>query len=150
MHVSGRLASVLLLVATVVACGGAVPAPSTSGPTSLVPAAVAQRHVCGNLDMATCADAIARVTSQVPDSARSSVAVAAIRDPEAILRRGGDLVVLVSFAPDGFAGQDLWFSPPTWAVTLGGVGSAPTVEPWRETTLPVAFLTLLRQSGFAV
>jgi hypothetical protein len=146
MHRTKRLALTALVLIAVAACGG--PAPAGSAPSSIEPAGVAaQRQVCGNLDVATCADAIASVSRQVPGTARSSVAVAATRDPDALLRRGGDLVVLVAFSPDGFPGQDLWFGPPTWAVTLGRLDTAPIVEPWRGATLPAGFLAVLRESG---
>ena len=94
------------------------------------------------------AEAIASVTRQVPATARSVVAVAATRDPDALACRGGDLIVLVAFSPDGFVGQDLRLGPPTWAVTLNRVGAASTVEPWRGSTLPPAFGALLREAGF--
>ncbi|MEA2606927.1 MAG: hypothetical protein QOI00_1684, partial [Chloroflexota bacterium] len=63
MYRTERLALTAFVLIAVAACGGPAPA---GAPSSIQPAGVAaQRQVCGNLDVATCADAIASVTRQV-------------------------------------------------------------------------------------
>ena len=149
----------LLLVAAAIlaGCGATTPAPTaTRTPTpsaSQAPTSsssrTAQRAACGTLDAATCAEAIARVTAQVPSTGQAEIAVAATRDPAASIRPDAVVEILVAFSPDAFAGQDLWLGTPTWIVTLGPQAEAVSVEPWRETRLPDAFVELLRQNGIA-
>jgi hypothetical protein len=138
-HLRLALAAVLAGALAIAGCGGTGPAPSGT--------AIVQVRVCGPLDGAICADAVAAVTHQIPVTARASVAVVAPREADALVRRGGDLVLLVAFSRDAFVGQDLWLGTPTWVVTMGAPGGAPSVEPWRETRLPAGFVTLLRSAG---
>lgn len=132
---------VLLLLAAIAlaGCGSVVPSPSPST------AAVVQRHACGNLAADVCGDAIAAVIRQVPGQADSPVAVAATLDPNRPSQRGGDWVVVVSFAP--FGDEDIWMNPPTWVVTQTMLSSNWTIEPWRTGTLPPRFVELLRSAG---
>jgi hypothetical protein len=77
--------------------------------------------------------------------ARSPIAVAATLDPNRLSQRGGDLVVLVTFAP--FDLTDYGFSPPTWIVLQPMLSSTWRVEPWRNGPLPAHFITLLNAAG---
>lgn len=141
-----RCGLVLLAALALAACGQAPPTtPATPTATmSLLPTpVVAQRHDCGNLSADMCEQVIAQVIRQVPEMAGSPIAVAATLDPDQLTRRGGDLTVLVAFAP--FDLSDYWFSPPTWTVTQRMMLAADWhVERWRGGSLPPHFVTLLR------
>jgi hypothetical protein len=151
-----RLAKTGLLTIAIAACSPSpvpTPAPSaspstpvsTTAPASPSASATAQRRLCGELRPDVCSDAIARVVRQVREMAASPVAVADVEDQGATTRRGGDLVVLVSFQPVGSG--DLFMNPPTWVVTIRTLGKGTTIEPWRGGTLPAHYVVLLRQAG---
>ncbi|HEX7399511.1 MAG TPA: hypothetical protein VF302_07055 [Candidatus Limnocylindrales bacterium] len=137
-----RRNALLLIVATALAACGQ-PAPSASPAASLPPSPsiVTQQHTCGDLAGEVCEAAIAAVTHQVPDAARSRIAVAATRDPSSL----GDLVVLVAFAP--WDQGDYAFNPPTWVTSQPTLTAEWQVEPWRDGPLPARFLALLRKAG---
>lgn len=136
-----KIAELLPLILVVVAARRqATPSPSPS-------ANQAQRHICGELDADSCEAVIALVIAQVPDMARSAVAVADVRDEGATSHRGGDFIVLVSFQPVGLL--DKFMDPPTWVVTQPPFRRPVQIDPWRGGPLPTHFLALLRSAGLA-
>jgi hypothetical protein len=138
-----RIAMLVLAIAVAfAACGQAAPSPM---PTAVA----AQRHACGNLAPDMCEEVIALVVRKVPAMAGSPIVVTATRDPDAQSRRGGDLEVLVAFAPPA-DDSDLWFNPPAWIVTRTMLTNDWRVDPWRGDRLPAHFLTLLRAAGLPI
>jgi len=113
-------------------------------PTS-APPAVSQRHVCGNLSVDFCEEAIAAVILRAPEMADSPSAVTATMDPDRPYQRGGDTAVLVGFAPIG-GGTEMW-SPGVWVATQGMLSSVWMVEVWRDGPLPDHFIALMRANG---
>jgi len=113
-------------------------------PTS-APPAVGQRHVCGNLSVDFCEEAIAAVILRVPEMADSPIAVTATLDPDRLNQRGGDTAVLVGFAPIG-VGTEMW-SPRVWLATQRMLSSVWLVDVWREGPLPDHFIALMQANG---
>lgn len=109
------------------------------------PSAERQRHDCGNLPADLCEEAIAAAIEHVPHMVNAPIAVTATLHPNQLSRRGGDMEVLVGFAPPA-GDSDVW-SPSAWLATRGMLSSVWRVGVWREGPLPDHFLALMRENG---
>lgn len=140
VRVPPRLLAILAVASVALtACGPAPSLPASASP-------VAQRHTCGTELGADCDEAIATVIANVPELARSPVAVADVEEIGSTQRKGGGYDVIVSFTP--VPGVDTWMNPPTWTVFFKDLraGYRP-ISRWIGRSLPDHYVRLLESAG---